>query len=146
MSTFSIDLNWKLSTEFTYEKYNRNHSITFSGNQIVNNSAAVDFFGNANMANPEELLASALASCHMLTFLAVCSKSGYVVSSYIDHAVATLDKNSDGKMCITDITLKPIIEFGVEKIPNAEQLKSLHEKAHRNCFSAQSIHSKVTVL
>ena len=145
MSTFTIDLDWKLTTEFSYEKYNRDHFITLGGKQVINNSAAADFFGNASMTNPEELLASALASCHMLTFLAVCSKSGYNVASYSDHATATLDKNSEGKMCITEIALKPMIEFTGEKKPDAEQLKSLHDKAHRNCFVANSIQSKVTI-
>lgn len=144
---FHIDLNWKrTSEEFGFEKYNRNHTLNFSGQQVLKSSAAADFFGDVGMANPEELLASALTSCHMLTFLAVASKSGYIVDSYQDHSTATLDKNEEGKVAVTVIDLKPLITFSGTKIPDEAQLKSLHEKAHRNCFIANSIKTKVNIL
>lgn len=145
-NTFSIDLNWKCATEFTYDKFNRNHTIAFSGNQNLKNSAAPEYLGNVDMANPEELLAASLASCHMLTFLAVAAKSGYTVDSYQDQATATLDKNAEGRLSVTIIDLKPEIVFSGNKTPDAAQLKSLHEKAHRNCFIANSIKTQVNVL
>lgn len=144
-NTFQIDLNWKRSKDFTYEFFNRNHTVMFSGQQFLNNSAATEYLGNADMANPEELLVSSLASCHMLTFLAIASKSGYIIETYNDQPIATLDKNEEGRLAVTTIDLKPVTEFSGEKIPNDEQLKSLHEKAHRNCFIANSIKSKVNI-
>lgn len=146
MSIFTIDLNWKRETEFVYDKFNRSHTLSFSGNQILKTSSAPEYLGNIDMANPEEILAAAVSSCHMLTFLAVASKSGYVVDNYRDHAEATLDKNEEGKMAITQINLHPVVEFSGEKLPSAELLNSLHEKAHRNCFVANSIKTKVNVL
>lgn len=147
MSAFHIESNWKRTTEdFNYEKFNRNHTIKLSENQIVNNSSAPEFFGNTDTTNPEELLASALTSCHMLTFLVVASKSGFVVDTYVDHSEAILEKNEEGKMAVTIINLKPTISFSGNKIPDADQLRSLHEKAHRNCFIANSIKTKVNIL
>ncbi|MGZ3788505.1 MAG: OsmC family protein [Bacteriovorax sp.] len=146
MSTFTIDLNWKRETEFAYDKFNRSHTLSFSGNQVLRNSSAPEYLGNTDTANPEEILAAAVSSCHMLTFLAVAAKSGYTVDTYRDHAEATLDKNEEGKPAITQIDLHPVIEFSGEKLPSAEQLKSLHERAHRNCFIANSIKTKVNVL
>lgn len=147
MSTYTINLEWKkISDDFTYEKYNRNHNIAFSGNQTLKNSASPEYFGNSDMSNPEELLASALASCHMLTFLAIASKSGYNVQSYNCKAEAVLGKNDDGKMSVTEITLTPKIVYNGDKQPSDEQLKSLHEKSHKNCFIAQSLKTKVNVL
>jgi organic hydroperoxide reductase OsmC/OhrA len=143
--TFQIDLNWKRTKDFIYDQYNRNHTIMFSGQQFINNSAAPEYLGNADMANPEELLTSALASCHMLTFLAVACKSGYIIETYNDQAVATLDKNEDGKLFVSTIDLKPMIEFGGDKKPDEEQLKALHSKAHHNCFIANTIKSKVNI-
>jgi peroxiredoxin-like protein len=137
MSSFKINVKWQ--NAFSRESYVRDHTIKFSGDQILNNSAAKDYSGNENMANPEELLASALASCHMLTFLAICSKSGFIVESYQDEAVAILDKNAEGKIAVTKITLHPVIKFSGDKIPDNEKLKSLHDKAHHNCFIANSI-------
>jgi organic hydroperoxide reductase OsmC/OhrA len=147
MSTYTINLEWKQdSDDFSYEKYNRNHSISFSGNQTLKNSASPEYYGNTDMSNPEELLASALASCHMLTFLAIASKSGYNVQSYRCKAEAVLGKNDDGKMSVTEITLTPEIVYNGDKHPSDEQLKSLHEKSHKNCFIAQSLKTKVNVL
>lgn len=143
--TFQIEINWKRTTDFTYDHFNRNHTIKLSGPQIVNNSAALLYKGDADKTNPEELLISALASCHMLTFLAVASKSGYTVDIYNDQAKATLDKNEEGRLAITQIDLMPTIKFSGEKIPDDLQLKSLHDKAHRNCFIANSIKAKVNI-
>lgn len=147
MSAYIINLNWKkTSAEFTYEKLNRDHTLHFSGNQTLNNSASPEYFGNANMTNPEELLASATASCHMMTFLAVAAKMGFVVESYDCKAEALMGKNAEGRFSVTEINLYPKIEFSGEKRPNDEQLKGLHEKAHKNCFIAQSLQSKVNVI
>lgn len=147
MSTYTINLEWKQSSaDFSYEKYNRNHSIAFSGNQTLKNSASPEYLGNSDMSNPEELLASALASCHMLTFLAIASKSGYNVQSYTCKAEAVLGKNDEGRMSVTEITLTPEIVYNGDKRPSDEQLKSLHEKSHKNCFIAQSLKTKVNVL
>ena len=147
MNSYVIDLEWKnISKNFGYEVYNRNHIIHFSGNQSIKNSAAPEFFGNTDMSNPEELLAASLASCHMLTFLAICSKGGYVVESYDCKAVALMGKNAEGRISVTEINLTPVIVFAEEKIPTEEQLKILHNKAHRNCFIAQSLQAKVNIL
>jgi len=83
MESFKINTKWnRKSEDFSFDHYNRSHAIIFSGNQLLLNSAAPSYKGDENMSNPEELLASAVSSCHMLTFLAVASKSGYTVDSY----------------------------------------------------------------
>ena len=147
MSLHEVKLNWTRDTkqEFKYEVFNRDHKVFFGGNQNITNSASPEFHGNKEAANPEELLASALASCHMLSFLAIASKSGYIVDSYDSKAVAILDKNEDGKMAVIEIQLYPNIIFSGIKIPDEEQLKKLHDKSHHVCFIAQSIKSKVTI-
>ena len=147
MSTFKINVKWNRTTsDFNFETYVRDHVITYSGNQTLNSSSAPDFKGNANLTNPEEILASALATCHMLTFFAVTSKSGYTVDSYEDDAVAILDKNAEGKMAVTEIILHPVVKFSGEKLPDQEKIKSMHDKAHHNCFIANSIKSHVQVV
>jgi organic hydroperoxide reductase OsmC/OhrA len=145
MSQHTIELRWTREAEFEYAKYNRGHLLTFSGSQVLQNSAAPEFMGDADKSNPEELMLGALASCHMLTFLAVSAKTGYMIESYSDKAVALLDKNEEGRTAITQIDLYPQVEFLGEKRPTADELKALHEKAHRNCFIANSIKSKVNV-
>ncbi len=147
MESFKINTKWtRKSNDFSFDHYNRSHAIIFSGNQLLQNSAAPAYKGDENMSNPEELLASAVSSCHMLTFLAVASKSGYTVDSYEDDAVAILEKNENNVISVTKITLHPTINFSGEKIPDEEKLKSLHEKAHKNCFIANSVKCAVDVV
>ncbi len=147
MDQFIINLDWKRTTnDFSYDTFNRGHIISMSGNQNVRNSASPEYKGDKDMTNPEELLAASVASCHMLTFLAVASKSGYIVDTYSCKAEAFMGKNAEGRMSVTEINLHPVTFFSGEKNPTEEQLKSLHDKAHKNCFIAQSIHTKVNVL
>ncbi len=146
MSEHKISIEWKRqSPDFVYETYDRGHKVHFDGGQSVLTSAAPDYMGNAKLANPEELMAAALASCHMLTFLAVSAKSRFVVDSYSDKAAAILEKNSEGKMAVTKIILRPVVVFGGENKPDAQKLKDLHAKAHHNCMIGNSIKSEVIV-
>ncbi|MBC7713498.1 MAG: OsmC family protein [Rhizobacter sp.] len=147
MDKFIINIDWQRSSDdFSYDTFNRAHVIYVGGDQTIHNSAAPEYKGDSDMTNPEELFASSLASCHMLTFLAVASKSGYIVDNYECKAEAFMGKNASGKMSVTEITLHPQTVFSGDKHPSEEQLKSLHDKAHANCFIAQSINTKVNVL
>ena len=47
----------------------------------------------------------------MMTFLALAAKMSWPVTSYRDNAIATLGKNSKGKMSVTKIELNPKVEF-----------------------------------
>ena len=147
MDKFIIKIDWQRSTEdFTYETFNRSHLLHVGGDQTIHNSAAPEFKGVKDTTNPEELLAASLASCHMLTFLAIASKSGYTADNYQCQAEAFLEKNTNGKMAVSKITLRPNISFSGDKFPTTDQLKSLHDKAHANCFIAQSINTLVNVI
>jgi organic hydroperoxide reductase OsmC/OhrA len=144
MSEHRVEIAWKRETPgFEYDTYDRSHAIRFEGGQSLRASSAPEYLGNKAMANPEEMLAAALSSCHMLTFLAVAAKSHLVVESYEDKAVAFLDKNADGKMAVTRVVLNPQVRFSSEV--SSEKLAQLHEKAHRNCFVANSVRCEVVV-
>lgn len=148
MSEHHATVSWKRTTkDFVYETYDRSHSVSYPGGIVHGASAAKEFMGKAELANPEELLAAALSSCHMLTFLAVCAKSRIAVDSYEDRATAILDKNAAGKLAVTKIFLRPKTTFSGDTPVDGAKLKELHEKAHRNCFIAQSVACEVeTVL
>jgi organic hydroperoxide reductase OsmC/OhrA len=146
MSEHTIELTWlKNATEFEYDKYDRTHKIQFNGGQSINSSATKEFFGDDAHANPEELIASSLASCHMLTFLAIASKKKLIVEKYEDNPIAVLEKGSSGRLQITKITLKPKVIFAEGTSMDTETLKKLHESAHRNCFIGSSITSEVSI-
>ncbi|TGK27915.1 OsmC family peroxiredoxin [Leptospira gomenensis] len=146
MSEHKVGLSWKKGPEeFKYESYDRTHTVRYAGGQTLSGSSTLETYGKAEFANPEEMLAAAVCSCHFLTFLAVAAKSRYVVSSYEDNAIAILEKNQDGKMVVTKVDLYPVVRFEGEKIPDHETLEGLHEKAHRNCFISNSIRSEVNI-
>ena len=81
----------------------------------------------------------------MLTFLAVACHKGFVVDSYEDHAVGHLEKNAQGKFAVTRVELRPKIAFSGDKQPTPTDLQWLHDKAHRECFIANSVTAEVTV-
>jgi organic hydroperoxide reductase OsmC/OhrA len=147
MSEHTATLAWtRGDAAFTYETYSRDHRLVFENGLETLASSAPAYAGNPKALNPETLLVGALASCHMLTFLAVCAKRGYVVERYEDSASGRLDKNAEGRMAITHITLRPKVAFSGEKQPTAEELERLHERAHANCFIANSVRAEVEVL
>ena len=145
MSEHLAKVTWKrLTPDFAYETYDRTHTVVYGGGSLISASSAPEFSGKKELANPEEMLAAALASCHMLTFLAVAAKSRLTVDSYTDNAAAKLDKGENGKMCVTHIRLNPKVTFSGEA-PSPEKLKTMHEKSHANCFIANSLKCEMTI-
>jgi organic hydroperoxide reductase OsmC/OhrA len=125
--------------------YSRDHLLRLGGNQDVKMSAATSFKGSLNCADPEQLFISAIASCHMLTFLAVAELQGYKVASYEDEPIGQLDKTSAGAMAITKVTLSPIIKFFGNRIPTEEVVNKIHASAKKNCFIGNSVNTEIVL-
>ena len=53
----------------SYKAYRRDHVIEAAGKPSIPGSSDPGFRGDAARYNPEELLVSALSSCHMLAYL-----------------------------------------------------------------------------
>jgi len=146
MSEHHLTLDWRRATsDFNYDTFERTHAIHFSGGTRLEVSSAPDYLGNKAYTNPEELLGAALASCHMLTFLAIAAKSRLVVDHYEDQVTAILEKNAQGQMAVTRIMLKPRVTFSGTSIPGPDKLRALHDKAHQYCFIANSVRSEVSI-
>ena len=146
MSEHKMTLTWKRGDlPFEYQKYSRNHTWKFDGGHEMTASAAAAYLGDPKNANPEEAYVASLSSCHMLTFLAIACKQKFVLDEYIDDAVGHMEKNADGKVAITKVTLKPKITFSGDKKPSAEELDKMHHAAHENCFIASSVKTEITV-
>jgi len=146
MSEHKATLRWNRDgKDFTYKTYSRDHVWTASGVDVPA-SAAPAYLGNASRVDPEGALVGALSSCHMLTFLALAANKGFVVESYDDEAVGHLEKNANGKMAITRVDLHPKIVFGGAKQPTAADMEWLHDKAHKECFIANSVTTDVRVV
>lgn len=146
MSQHQAAIHWQRSPHPLESKtYSRNHTASFNGGQSVRVSASVEYKGDPMCADPEQMLISAVASCHMLTFLAIAELQGYRVEQYEDNAVGHLEKTEGTGMTVTRIELAPQATFGGDKVPDSAALSRIHAAAHRNCFIANSIKAKVTV-
>ena len=146
MSEHKVTLTWTCGgAPFEYQKYPRNHSWKFDGGHEMTATAAPAYLGDPKNVDPEEAFVASLSSCHMLTFLAIACKQKFALTEYVDEAVGHMEKNADGRMAITRVTLKPKIKWSGEKQPTAEELDKLHHAAHENCFIANSVKTEVTV-
>jgi len=146
MSEHKVTLRWERGgTEFSYQKYPRDHTWSFEGGHRMVASAAPAFLGNPAHVDPEEAFVASLSSCHMLTFLAIACKQKFVLDSYEDEAVGHLEKTADGKLAITRVELRPQIMWGGDRKPTVEELDKMHHAAHENCFIANSVKTEVNV-
>lgn len=133
-------LSWSGNT--LSDPYSRDAVASAAGKTPIPLSSAAEYAGNGARWNPEDLLGTALATCHMLTFLALCAKTRTEILGYEDHAESLLD-TLDKVTSIVEIRLRPTIR--VAKGTDTAKVKDLFEKAHKYCFVANSIRSKVTM-
>ena len=146
MSEHRASVSWSLGARpFTYESYSRDHVWRFEAGVEIAASAAPKYLGNPERVDPEEAFVASLASCHMLTFLAVAARRRLQVEAYEDSAVGFMEKNAGGKLAITRVELRPRIRFGDGRAPSRQELERLHDLAHRECFIANSVHTEVSV-
>ena len=146
MSEHKATVKWSRGgKDFTYKTYSRDHVWIANGNEIPASSTPT-YLGSPDRVDPEAALVAALSSCHMLTFLALAANKGFVVESYDDAAVGHLEKNAQGKLAMTRVELHPKIVYGGGKQPTAADLDWMHDKAHRECFIANSVTTEVKVV
>tara|TARA_Y100000817_G_scaffold267938_1_gene224789 strand:+ start:141 stop:590 length:450 start_codon:yes stop_codon:yes gene_type:complete len=147
MSKISIDLSWKIGEGImTPGNYSNQHEIVFTPNTKIIGDSAPDWKGSKLNTNPEQALAASLSSCHMMTFLALAAKMKWPLISYRDSAIATLGKNSKGKMSVVKLELSPRVKFSGEFNIDDSEMKKVQDRAHRYCFIANSLSDEVKVL
>ncbi|MDP5198515.1 OsmC family protein [Flavobacterium sp. DG2-3] len=136
---FKTQLNWtskKNETESSKRFYSKTHQIKIEGKPVLDVSAAKAFKGDPELYNPEDLLLSSLVSCHMMSYLYVCSQNGIEVLEYFDNAEGILEVNPDGSGRFTEVRLNPKVI-----IANSDRMElalELHTKANQLCFIANS--------
>jgi organic hydroperoxide reductase OsmC/OhrA len=146
MSDLAIELHWH-RTEAVLEpgKYTAEHVVCYGETHEVSVDAAPDWGGRPENTNPEQALASALSSCHMMTFLALSAKAGWPVATYHDYAEAHLGRNAKGQMSVTRIDLHPVVRFDTGFEVDAVALAEMQDRAHRYCFIANTLADSVEI-
>ena len=147
MAKISINLKWSLNGgELSPGKYSNKHQIEFNDEIVINGDAAPDWNGSKQNSNPEQALAAALSSCHMMTFLALAAKFKWPVKNYKDKAIAHLGKNSDGKMSVVKIELNPKVLFSNDFKISKDEISKMQDRSHRYCFIANSLSKEVEIV
>jgi organic hydroperoxide reductase OsmC/OhrA len=147
MSSHVATIRWKQDEDdhFSLGRYTRVHEIAFDGGTTMVASASPDIvkppFSDPAGVDPEEMFVASLSSCHMLWFLDIARRAGIEILSYEDSAEGVMAKNAEGRMAVTRVTLRPLVESAA----SASELDAIHEKAHEACFIANSVRTEITI-
>lgn len=121
--------------------YDRSHTVTIDGKPqlfLSTDNAAV---GDKSKLNPEDLLVTAISSCHMLSYLYVCALEGIVITDYIDKATGVMIEQDGGGGRFKEVTLNPVCK--VAEATMVERAIELHHQAHEICYIANSVNFEV---
>jgi organic hydroperoxide reductase OsmC/OhrA len=149
MSEHRATIDWRRqSAEFDYKTYNRGHTLAFEGGIRVPATAAPTSIpptaAGVPGVDPEAAFVGSVSSCHMLWFLHLACRAGFVVERYVDEAFGVLEKNAEGRMAMTRVTLRPVVTYAGRR-PTEEEHAKLHEGAHDKCYIANSVKAEITV-
>lgn len=100
------------------------------------------FVGDAELANPEQLLLAAASSCQLLSFLAITARSPIDVLAYEDEAEAIMPADTK-PMRITEISLRPRISLAAGS--DADRARRLVDRAHDGCFIANTLNAAISI-
>ena len=151
MSTYTATIRWNRTGEGDFAKgqYSRAHQWAFDGGAVVPASPSPHIvpapWNDPAGVDPEEAFVASLASCHMLFFVDLARRAGFVVDSYVDQSEGLLEKRDDGKMWMSQVTMRPQVAFSGDKRPTDAEIAELHHRAHDQCFIANSVTTKVIV-
>ena len=146
MAEHHATIRWqRRSSDFLYENYNREHEWQFSDSARIEASAAPEYRGTPSCVDPEQALVAALSSCHMLSLLAIAARRRITVDAYHDDAVGFLGRNSENRLAVTRVVLRPSITFGGSQSVDKGLLDQLHHHAHEECFIANSVTTEIVI-
>ncbi|WP_420138608.1 OsmC family protein [Sphingomonas sp.] len=125
-----------------YRSYDRAWEIRTPGKAVIACSNDPLLGGDPALPNPEDLLLSSLAACHMLWYLHYASTSGIVVTAYRDTPVGIGETGAGGAGRFLRAVLKPHIVVAPGTDLGAAD--AIHERIHDVCFIARSVNFPIT--
>jgi len=149
LTTYRATIDWRCDGDFATRRYSRVHSLHFDGGLTVPGTAG---HGNVNprysregALDPEQAFVASLSACHMLWFLDIAARAGFLVEAYRDEAEGVLAEGPTGKQMMTRVALRPEVTFSGDRRPTPQELSDLHHRAHEECFIANSVTSEVVI-
>ncbi len=140
---YRVDVEWtgNLGTGTDgYRNYSREHVIRIAGKPELAGSSDPTFRGDATRHNPEDMLVTALSTCHMLSYLHMATVAGVVVTAYTDAAEGTMATEDDGGRFV-EVVLRPVVTISAASDP--AKAEAAHDAAHHACFIANSVNFPV---
>jgi organic hydroperoxide reductase OsmC/OhrA len=148
MSEYKAIVTWnRRNAVFTDNRYSRTHQWAFDGGLEIPASASPQVvrppLSDPAAVDPEEAFVASLSSCHMLFFLSIAAKRGFVAESYRDEAVGIMSKDSEGRIAMTRVTLHPEVSYSGGRLPSKEESDAMHHEAHEQCYIANSVKTDI---
>ena len=149
MKPYSAKILWRkqAAEAFVDGRYSRAHSWIFDGGIEIPASASPHVvplpMSTESAVDPEEAFIASLSSCHMLWFLSIAAGKKYAIESYEDNAEGILEKDEEGNLAMTRVTLRPRVKFS--RSMEESQIDELHELAHEKCFLARSVKTTIHI-
>lgn len=148
MAHYTSTILWQRdNASFADHRYSRRHAWHFDGGAVVPASSSPHVvpvpYSDPAGVDPEEAFVASLSSCHMLWFLDIAARAGWVVDHYRDEAVGVMARNDQGQLAMTRVTLRPAVRFAPERNPTLDELQDLHHRAHASCYIANSVKTAV---
>ncbi|MFT3779338.1 MAG: OsmC family protein [Ottowia sp.] len=150
MKPHIVEIEWdRKESKFLDHRYSRVHIWRFDGGVELRGSSSPDVvrapLSDPSAVDPEEAFVASLSSCHMLWFLDLAARDGYLVDAYEDRAEGRLTKRPDGRAWLSLVALNPIVRFSGDKAPTDAAVEDLHHRAHEECFLANAVKSAITI-
>ena len=149
MSSCRATVDWRRDGDFATRRYSRVHTLSFDGGLTVPGTAGPanvnPRYSTEGALDPEQAFVASRSACHMLWFLDIAARAGFLVEAYRDEAEGTLAEGPSGKQMMTRVVLRPAVTFVGERQPTAEERADLHHRAHEECFIANSVTSEVVI-
>ena len=147
---YTATIEWaRNGATFSDLGYSRVHRWHFDGGAVVPGSSSPQVVpipqSDPAAVDPEEAFVASLSSCHMLWFLAIAAKRGFVVDSYRDEAAGVMARNAARRLAMTEVKLRPRVAFSGRQ-PTEVEHAAMHEQAHDACFIAASVNTVVSVM
>jgi organic hydroperoxide reductase OsmC/OhrA len=124
-----------------YRAYDRTWDVAVPGKAVIHCSNDPLLGGDPGKMNPEDLLLSALAACHMLWYLHYASDAGITVTGYEDSPIGRGEVGRGGAGRFVGATLRPVVRVkaGTDLALAAE----IHHRIPEVCFIARSVNFPV---
>jgi len=137
---FTTEIVWTGNTGVgtkSYRAYDRTWNVAVPGKPVIPCSNDPELGGEPTLMNPEDMLLSALAGCHMLWYLHLASDAGIVVTAYRDAPLGIGETTPDGAGRFVKAILRPRIT--VEAGADLAKANAIHADIHKVCFIARSV-------